>query len=678
MLYRKWNVSRPDAAAAQALRASLGCGALLADVLAARGYGTPEEAAALLAEGGSLPDPFSIADMDKAVSRIRRAVEDDETIVIFGDYDVDGITATALLYTCLDGMGADVYYKLPSRSVDEYGLTTAVVEQVAGLGITLIVTVDNGVSAVDAVQRANELGVDVVITDHHLLQDTLPAACALVDPCRGDDDSGCETLCGAGVAFMLAAALEGCTPEELLPEFGDLVAIGTVADVMKLTGTNRTLVREGLKVLADTSRPGLALLMENCGFGGKGVTVENISYMLAPRLNAAGRMDDATGALLLLLADTPEEAAPMVAALQEQNTARQSLEQEIVAEITQRVDADPELQSARVLVVDGDSWHQGIVGIVSSRLVDKYAKPAIVISFEGDEGRGSGRSVAGFSLYGAIASCADLLTRFGGHDLAAGLSIPRGNLAEFRRRVNVWAAGEYPVPVAPEIKIDAPLDPACFTVDEVRGLDRLAPCGSGNPAPKFILENAVLEAVYPVSEGRHSRLRVKKGEHALSAVLFGTSPAQLAYPAGTEVDLLLSLSIYEGKGEPMVSARVLEVRPAGMGNEHVAQSALFESFLTGGDLSAEQTATLSPTRADTETVYRAVRGGDPVFYGDLRPLFARFGESGTARCLTALAALEELGVIRRDSESGRFAVVPVSEKRNLSQSSLLQRLEVSV
>ncbi len=679
MLYRRWNVHRPDETKAKALGEALPCGGLLADVLVSRGYEGADAARDLLAEQVPLPDPFSLTDMDKAVARIQKAEDGDETIVIFGDYDVDGITATALLYTCLEERGANVYYKLPSRSVDEYGLTAAIVEQMAAIGVSLIITVDNGASALEAVARAAELGVDVVVTDHHLLQGEVPGVCALVDPCREDDDSGCEILCGAGVAFLLAAALEGARPEELLHEYGDLVAVGTVADVMKLTGVNRVLVREGLKVLASTHRPGLALLLESCGFGGgKQVTVENISYTLAPRLNAAGRMDDATGALMLLLAASEEEAEPMVKALQEQNIARQTLEQEIVKEITERVDNDPALQCSRVLVVDGDNWHQGIVGIVSSRLVDKYAKPAIVITFEGDEGRGSGRSVAGFSLYGAIASCQDLLTRFGGHDLAAGLSIPRANLPEFRRRVNEWAADEFPVPKAPEISIDAPLPDTPLTVEDVRQLERLAPCGSGNPAPKFILENAVMEAAFPVGDGRHCRLRLRKGENVLAAVLFGTSAEQLAYTPGSNVDVLLALSVFEGKQNEMVSARVLEIRPAGMGDAHVEQSALFESFLTGNTPSAAQAAVLCPSRLHTESVYKAVRGGSPVCYSDLRPLFAALGEADTARLLTALAALEELGLIRRDGPSGRYLTVPVEEKRNLASSRLLQRLGVPV
>lgn len=676
MLYKSWNIHTPDAQKSAALAKAVGAGRLLSDVLVARGHDTPESARALLRQDVPLPDPFSMSDMEKAVERIHRALAQEEPIAIYGDYDVDGITATALLYNYLESQGAEVYYKLPSRSDDEYGLTPLVVEQVVAKGIGLIITVDNGTTAFPAAARAAELGVDIVMTDHHLPQDTLPGVAALVNPCRADDESGCECLSGVGVAFMLACALEGCPPEELLPIFSDLVAIGTVADVMRLCGPNRTLVKSGLQTIQSTARPGLVALIENCSLNEKDITVENISYVIAPRLNAAGRMDDATLALRLLLTESPEEAALLVEVLQEQNLARQKAEQEMVAEIIEQVDQDPALQQARVLVVWGENWHQGVVGIVSSRLVDKYAKPAITITIDGDEGKGSGRSVHGFSLHGAIASCEDILIRFGGHDLAAGLSIQRANLPEFRRRVNEWAKRQVEVPAAPEIEVDAPLDLQALDVAGVEDLDRLAPCGSGNPSPHFLLAGAQIEAVYPVSEGRHSRLRLRKDEGALYAVLFGAGPETLAYKQGDIVDLVLVLSVYRGKYEPQVSARVLEMRPAGLSNEHVGQNTVFESFACGGALPQSSQRLLAPSRDDTSAVYRALRDGTAFYYDDLRPVFSQLGEQSTGRILASLAALEELGLVRRNEQTGRYEIVQVSGKRDLADSLVLQKLGV--
>ncbi|MDL2252847.1 single-stranded-DNA-specific exonuclease RecJ [Ruminococcaceae bacterium OttesenSCG-928-I18] len=677
MLYKKWQVNRPEKEKTRELSGKLGVGGLLGDVLASRGH-TSESAAALLEEGFSFPDPMRMREMDRAVQRIRRAVSEDEPMVIYGDYDVDGITATTLLYTYLESLGAQVYYKLPSRSVDDYGLVPSVVEQVAQRGITLIITVDNGTSALEAAQRAKELGVDIVMTDHHLPPDTLPEVAALVNPCLEEDESVFGILSGVGVAFMLVAALEECPPEELISHFGDLVAVGTVADVMKLTGVNRALVKSGLEVLQDTQHPGLSALIERCGWKDKAVTAENISYGLAPRLNAAGRMDDPTDALDLLLAESEEQAQPILEGLLAQNTARQKAEQEILSEITQQVDNDPELQRARVLVVWGDGWHQGVIGIVSSRLVDRYAKPAIIITLEGEEGRGSGRSLHGFSLHTAISACEDLLTRYGGHDLAAGLSIPRKNLEAFRRRINECAQKQCPEPVVPVLKADAPLALVGLHIEAVRELEKLAPFGSGNPTPKFFLENVQLEAVYPISEGKHCRLRLQSGEESLLAVYFGVSPQLLAYKPGDRVDALVTLSVYEGKYEPQVSARVVELRPAGMGGQHVEQSALFELFSSGCELSDTQRETLFPSREETAAVYRALRDEpEGVSFMDLRPLIARLGEDRTGRILSALAALEELGLVSRDKNKGRFVLAQVKEKKDLRDSTLLRKLEVS-
>ncbi|MGD9559422.1 MAG: single-stranded-DNA-specific exonuclease RecJ [Oscillospiraceae bacterium] len=676
MLYRQWNLRPKAPQAAAALMCETGAGALLCDILAARGVSLPE-AAALLGASQPLPDPLSLKDMDKAVQRIHAAVAAEEAIVVFGDYDVDGITATALLYTYLESLGAEVYYKLPSRSDDDYGLAPALIDQVADRGIKLVVTVDNGTTAFEAIERAAARGVDVVVTDHHLPYDTLPDVVALVNPCRPDDDSDAANLSGAGVAFMLLAALEGCEAEELLPVFGDLAAIGTVADVMPLTGANRTLVRAGLAALQDTQRPGLAALLRLCGLADKPVTAENISYTLAPRLNAAGRMDNAAAALELLLAEDEDEAAQLVQHLQDQNTARQMAEQEILAAAVQQLESDPAQQRARVLLAHGDGWHQGVIGIVASRLADRYAKPAIVVSFEGDEGKGSGRSVGQFSLHGAIASCEDILMRYGGHDLAAGFSIRRQHLPAFAQRINRWAVENQPVPQLPALWADVAVPIARLTVDEVRQLDAMAPWGSGNPVPRFLIQNAVIDAVYAVSEGKHSRLRLRQGAHSLYVILFGTGPDALAYQPGDAVDALVGVALYDGRNGPQVSATLTEIRPAGMGNEHVLQSALYESFNAGWQPEEETRAMLAPTREDTATVYRCVRDGVPVCERDLRPVLARLGEGLTGRVLTSLAALEELGLIALDEDSARYRVVRVSEKKDLAASRLLQRLGVA-
>ena len=377
MIYPAWQI-KPSAAADEQALAAQGCGVLLRRVLAARGC---DAAAAqkLLGAGEPLSDPFLMRDMDKAVARIEQAVENEELIVIYGDYDVDGISATAILYECLSSMGAHVRCKLPTRG-NGYGLTRTALESLAQKGFKLVVTVDNGISAVEEAACAKTLGLDLVITDHHLPGDTLPDAIAVVDPKRADDESPFKDLCGAGVAFKLCAALEGCDPGELLEMYGELVALGTVADVMPLVGENRTLVREGLALLQDTMRPGLHALLENAGCLGRPVTADTVSYSLAPRLNAAGRMDNAAVALKLLLCGDEEQAVGIAARLAEINTERQQTEQAVYAEALKALEADPARTHDRVLVVAGEDWHPGVIGIVAARLMERYNRPAIVIS----------------------------------------------------------------------------------------------------------------------------------------------------------------------------------------------------------------------------------------------------------------------------------------------------------
>ncbi|MEG2930686.1 MAG: single-stranded-DNA-specific exonuclease RecJ, partial [Ruthenibacterium sp.] len=570
MFYRPWQINRPDAALAADLAEQTQLPRLVCDVLLSRGVASAAEVQDILGQGQTLSSPMCMKNMDAAAQRILRAVDGGERIVVFGDYDVDGVTATAMLYTYLDSVGAEVYYKLPSRADDGYGLFPDIVEQMAAKNVTLIITVDNGVSANEAIARANELGVDVVVTDHHLPPEVLPAAAAIVDPQLADDESPCKTLCGAGVAFKLICALEGCAPEELLPFYGDLAAIGTIADIMVLVGENRLIVKEGLKMLRHTDRPGLAALIESCGFAGKELTAENVSFGLSPRLNAAGRMDNAAAALELLLCEDIDEAQQRVQALEEQNAARQKAEQDITQSVLEAIAADDSYQADKILIVAGEGYHQGVIGIVASRIVERFGKPAIIISIdENGEGKGSGRSLEGISLYHAIAACEDLLLRYGGHAMAAGLSVMRENIPALRKKINEWAAIEHPTLRHPALVLDSPVTLAATKEADVNGLAVLAPFGHGNPSPLFLLESAVIDAVYPVSEGKHSRLRLRQGNASLYAVLFGHSPEALCYAQGDTVDVALSLSVYEGKNGSMLSGRVKELRPSGLDSDYL-------------------------------------------------------------------------------------------------------------
>ena len=675
MNYPAWQLKKADPAAETSL-AGAGCGVLLRRVLAARGCTDPAAAQALLGQGEPLSDPFLLTDMDKAVVRIQEAIENEELMVIYGDYDVDGISATAILYECLTSQGAHVRCKLPTRG-SGYGLTRAALESLASKGFKLVVTVDNGISAVEEAACAKELGLDLIITDHHLPGDTLPDAIAVVDPKRPDDESPFKDLCGAGVAFKLCAALEGCDPAELLEMYGELAALGTVADVMPLVGENRTIVREGLSLLQDTMRPGLHALLESAGCGGKPVTADTVSYSLAPRLNAAGRMDNAAVALKLLLCGDEDQATGIAERLAEINTERQQTEQQVFAAALQALEADPARTRDRVLVVSGEDWHPGVIGIVASRLVEKTGRPVIVVSVdEHGEGKGSGRSVQGFNLHECIASCADILLRFGGHAMAAGLSVREEDLQTLRQRLNDWAARECPVLCTPPLECDLSVHLDRLTVESVRRLDQLAPYGADNPSPVFVLERAVVEGVYAVSEGKHCRLRLRQGNSSIYAVWFGMHPEQVPYSTGDVVDAAISLSVYDSPRGAQLSGRIIELHPAGLGNTAAEQAALVQALRRGTPLTPEQKESIAPERSHIITVYRELQARH-WHAEDLQPLFAKLGEENTGRTLVAVAALEQVGLITAADRGGAkfWELVPATGKKNLADAPILKCLE---
>ena len=651
--------------------------ALLAGILAARGITDPDEALTLLAGEEELSDPELLTDMHKACQRIWQAIDNGETIVVYGDYDVDGVTATALLYQHLKGMGATVKCMLPSREGDGYGLSKNAIQSIHDKGCQLIVTVDNGISAVEEAEFAAQLGVDLIITDHHLPPEQLPNAVAVVDPRREDDTSPFKGLCGAGVAFKLCAALDGCPAEEMLDYCGDLAAVGTVADVMPLTGENRTLVKAGLRQLQQTDRPGIEALLEEVGLAGKPVTAENVSYAIAPRINAAGRMDSAVTALQLVLCEDPDRAAELAHKLNQINVQRQETETQIFQAVQQQLEQQPDCLEDRVMLLWGRDWHPGVIGIVASRMVERTGRPVIIVTVDQQgEGKGSGRSVQGFNLHACIGSCADLLIRYGGHAMAAGLSVREENLPELRRRLNEWAARECPVLHTPPLCCDLAIHLDRITVDSVRRLEQLAPYGAENPTPVFLLQNAVLDGVYSVSEGKHSRLRLRQGNASIYAVWFGMAPEQLPYATGDVVDAALNLSVYDAPRGAQLSGRIIDLHPAGLGSCTAEQAALVQALRRGAPLTPDQKTLITPPRSHIIAVYRELQARR-WHAEDMQPLCAKLGEENTGKTLVAVTALEQVGLITAAQRgSAKFwELVPSTGKKNIADAPVLKCLE---
>ena len=457
MSRKKWTVQKLNKDLASTIAERYSIDPLTALLLTQRGFDTFDKLDEFFDDSEEWIDPFLLPDMEKAVERINDAIFDGERICVYGDYDCDGVTSTTILYSYLEAQGADVTYMLPERERDGYGLSNQVVDRIAATGTRLIVTVDNGISAVEEAKYIKEKGMELVVTDHHLEGDELPDCVAIVDPHRNDWDCPFEDYAGCGVALKLCCAMEGSN-EEVMQEFADIAALGTVADMVPLTGENRKIVLYGLRLLNTYRKPGIEAILEKAGLSDKTLDSTSISFGIAPRINAAGRMGTAERALDLLLADDPYSASEMAEEVNVMNTQRHTEEDKIFTEAIAYLQNHPEVAHLPILVVSGKGWHEGVLGIVASKLLERYLRPVIVLTDKGDLCKGSARSIEGFSIYDAMNSCRDMLNTFGGHELAAGMSIKPELLDEFRVRINEYAYEMQTV--YPETRIDCTLNPA--------------------------------------------------------------------------------------------------------------------------------------------------------------------------------------------------------------------------
>lgn len=676
MLYRKWHSEQLNTNYIDSLQKDLKISSLLAKVLVSKGITTTQAAKSMFFDEAQLSDPYLIKDMDKAVDRIRLAIENGEKIVVYGDYDVDGVCATAILFTCLENLGANVFYKLPNREKDGYGLNSDILRSLKNKGVDLVVTVDNGIAAINEIEVANEIGLDVVVTDHHLPKGEIPNALAVVDPLRKDDTSPCKTLCGAGVAFKLACALEEADCGEMLDFYGDLAAVGTVADLMLLEGENRTIVKGGIRLLNDGFRQGFNALIKVCGLEGKEITSENIAFAIAPRINAAGRMSDPTIALELLLCEDEQECINLAQMLENENQHRQDVQNKMAEDIAKDISNAPEMIKDRVIVVWSDNFHPGVVGIVASKLVERYAKPAIVLTKDTDGYKGSGRSVPCFNLHYALEQTKEFLTRFGGHQLAAGLSLDQENLENFKRAINEVALSSKGLEKTESLEVDCCINVSEINVDSVSQINMLAPFGNGNQPPLFMTTDLQILNIYPISDGRHIRLKLKNKEGFLQGIFFNMPIWEFAYQPGDYIDIAFNLSIYESDMGPMVSMRIKEVRPSGLTDEMVDSFDIYKLYKSHGEITKQEKEYLCPSREDVAQVYRYIASNKVSGY-DLRPLFVKFGAINSGRIQIAVDMLLELGLIQINNSNGKncFEIVKVSEKKDLSQSKYMRDLQ---
>lgn len=679
MILRKWEVRPLDKERAAAFAQTYGVPFFLAMLMNIRGLDDAAHLREFLGEGEPLSDPFLLKDMDKAAARITRAVDNMEKITVYGDYDADGVTSTAMLYSYLETRGADVIFYIPQREGEGYGMNIGAVEYLKEQGVSLIVTVDNGISSVQEVARANELGIDVVVTDHHRPQEILPDAVAVVDAYRPDDTSPYKHFSGVGIAFKLLMALEDGAGdvEDLLEAYSDLAAIGTIGDIVPLTGENRTLIRAGLERLSQSDRPGVQALLENAGIAGKALTSTNVAFTLVPRINATGRMGAPERAVRLLISGYEEEAEVLSEEICADNEERRRVEAEIAEAAFADIEAKGYMKD-RVVVVDGENWHHGVIGIVASRVTERCGKPCMIISRGETEAKGSGRSIEGFSLFEAICACGDLLLKFGGHPMAAGITLKPENIEAFRKRINQYAAEHFPQMPTQTVTLDCKLNPAALSVSMAQSLTQLEPFGNGNPQPVFGLFNMELSNVTPVGGGGHLRLTLEKNGAVITAMRFNTKPEELPYHIGDKIDLAVQLEAREFRGQPSLTVIVRDMKFAAFNTEkNIASLASFEKWQRGEVLSVEDKNRLYPDRACLAAIYRALRTVNGKETDQVR-FVSQFGKDMTLGLFkTALLVFEERGLVHSEIADDTFTatLIETSGKTDITRSPVLLALQ---
>lgn len=673
MKYGTWAISGPkNDAEVEALRQA-GFSPITAAVLCSRGYHTPEQAREFLSCGCALSDPFALLDMEPAVARVQRALDTKEHICVFGDYDVDGITATCLMTEFLRERGGNVTSYIPARLEEGYGLNEIAIRSLLEAGVRLIVTVDCGITANKEAELCRALGIDLVVTDHHECKTTLPAAIAVVDPHRPDQpDNAQHDLAGVGVAFKLAAAISG-DQTSLLDRFADLLCLGTVADVMPLTGENRTMVARGLRALANPKRVGIAALMAECAVQKGPVTAGTIGYTLAPRINAAGRMEHAELAVQLFLSHDPEQAAQLAQTLCRLNRERQSTESVIYREALALL---RQQEPGSAIVLAGEGWHQGVVGIVASRLSEEFCRPTFLICLDGDHGKASSRSYGGFNLFAALRELSPLLEGFGGHELAAGFTIRRENIPEFRRRICELAAAYAATGAAvPTLEIDCEVPGRLLTERNVQGLSQLEPCGTGCPKPMLCLTEAIVEQTAAVGGGKHLRLKLRSRDGAaLQAIYFSAGSLKLL--PGERVDVAFTPQINEFRGARSVQLNLTDLR-------RVSPCEYYDRFRRHEALLPCEADALTPERADVADVWNYLRANaqEAPLQFDLSAFCAAVASASRERhsvrrtmaCLDILAELRFIEV-RRSDPVLLIRLLPVSGKNPLENSRLYRAL----
>ena len=677
-----WKVAPLDREKAKQIQQENEIPPLIAMLLQIRGFSSRDEVQDFLNNNSEIGDPFEIKDMDKAAERVKQAIDSGELICIYGDYDADGVTSTALLYSYLETVGANVIYYIPSRETEGYGMNIAAVDSLGEKGVKLIVTVDNGIAAKNEIAHARELGIDTVVTDHHMPLSELPDAVAVVDLHRADCKSRFKSLSGVGFVFKLIMALEGeyCDTDMLLDNYADIISLGTIGDIVDLRGENRVFVKRGLERIKNSDRPGISALVNASGIGEKPITAGKVSFTLVPRINAVGRLGSSGKSVSLLLTEDYDDAIEIAQTMTDDNTERREIENSIVSQIDGMVRENPSLVQDSVIVLAGEGWHQGVVGIVASRVKEAFGKPAIVISCDGDKAKGSGRSVEGFPLCDAIAACSDLLTHYGGHPMAAGLSLDRSNIELFRKRINEYAA-EFPKMPYDTLNIDCKLNPAYLDISAISELECLQPYGAGNPTPVFGFFNMTIDNIIPVGNNKHLRINLSRNGAGITAMCFFVTPGEFPYCKGDVVDIAATLEINTYNGNQSVAVYIKEIKYSDDDSERILNAnRAFESLLCGRRLSQTVLKRLLPERGDFAVVYRYLRNNGGYRY-PVETLTHRLGgKINFGRIRVILEAMKQLSLINytEGMSDSSITLNPTSGKVSLEAAPVIKAIKEAI
>lgn len=665
---KKWSTKKYDKSLVSKLSLSCGVSSLTAAVLAAKGYSSAESVMKRL-ELHELSDPFLIKDMKIAADTINKAVEDGVRICVYGDYDCDGVMAAVILYSYLLEIGADATYYIPERS-EGYGLNKNAIDKLHEDGIELIVTVDNGISAIEESEYIYSLGMKLIVTDHHQQGDTLPKAEAVIDPHRHDDCSPFKFACGAVIALKLVAALDDGDYTMALEQFGDLAAIATVADIVSLTGENRFIVRYGLNLINNTDRIALIALKEVSGLTDKSVDSHSIGFGLGPRINAAGRFGSPQTAMELFLCEEYDDAIALAQELDMLNNARKSAENDIISEIYSIFDSDPSILRDRVICVCGKGWHHGVIGITASRIMEKFGKPCFIASEENGELRGSARSFGKFSVFEALTAASEILEKFGGHPAAGGFTIKSGRGDEFRRIINEFAMKNCKDMPLPELSADMAVTSSELTVENVNGLTVLEPFGTDNEKPLFLIENAEATDIIPLSGGVHSKLKIKLDNIAYEAIMFRRQPLSLPVQRGDLCDMIVTLETNTFRNKTSVSIFISDIRKhAFEQDKYFAALGAFEAHMRGEALPPNYYPVMLPSRETAAAIYKLIP--EDGITADNLYFKLSSNKLNYCRFCASVEAMRQLGLIVQSSADSIIRRVKVSQKADFNSAPVL-------